>query len=332
MEVVFTECVPVTDDSSVGAVRRSALLAAQRLSFDEAQAGELALVATEASRNVLVHGGGGQVVVTGWRNHHYAAARILAMDKGPGIKDLAQAMNDGYSTAGTMGGGLGAMKRIAGKLEIFSTRSGTIVMLQFGKPRLEGELDIAGVAVPYPGERHCGDAWVYESTPERTVVLVVDGLGHGWEAAEAAQEAVATFRKRLQSGPGQILGFVHEALRKTRGAVGAVTEIRPHERTLIHAGVGNISAVLLSNGTSRSLVSHNGTLGVATSRIQEFKSEWPKDGVLVIHSDGLQSRWDLSPSAYPGLLARHPALIGGALLRDFRRQRDDASVVVVKAA
>ena len=184
--------------------------------------------------------------------------------------------------------------------------------------------------MPYPGERVCGDAWTCHRTPERTVSIVVDGLGHGWEASEAAQEAVAIFRKRVESRPGEILSYVHEALRKTRGAVAAIAEIRPREGTLLYTGVGNISAVVLSRGTSRSLVSHNGTLGVATSKIQEFKSEWPSDGVLVVHSDGLHSRWDLAP--YAGLLGRHAAVIGGALLRDFRRHRDDASVVVVKAA
>jgi serine/threonine protein phosphatase PrpC len=254
------------------------------------------------------------------------------MDKGPGIKDMAQAMSDGFSTAGTMGGGLGAMKRMAGRLEVFSSRGGTIVLLQVGQTVMEGQVEVAGLAVPYPGERRCGDAWTCESTPERTVALVVDGLGHGWDAAEAAQEAVATFRKRAQSKPGEILGYIHDALKKTRGAVAAVAEIHPGKGALVYAGVGNISAVVLSGGTSRSLVSHNGTLGVALPRIQEFKSEWPPDGVLVVHSDGLQSRWDLSSATYPGLLARHPALIGGALLRDFRRHRDDASVVVVKAA
>ena len=88
--------------------------------------------------------------------------------------------------------------------------------------------------------------------------------------------------------------------------------------------------VLLAGGSSRSLVSHNGTLGMSSPQIQEFRSEWPPDAMLVMHSDGLQSSWDLS--SYAGLASRHPAVIGGALLRDFRRQRDDASVVVVKAA
>jgi hypothetical protein len=270
------------------------------------------------------------VVLTGIKEQDASTARILAMDKGPGIANIAQAMRDGYSTAGTMGGGMGAMKRIASKLDVFSGREGTIVLLQIGQAPPTEQLQIAGLAVPYPGERVCGDAWTFHSTPERMVLMVVDGLGHGWEASEAAQEAVAIFRKRIESGPGQILSYVHEALKKTRGAVAAIAEIRPREGTLVYTGVGNIAAVVLSRGGSRSLVSHNGTLGIATSRIQEFKSEWPSDGVLVVHSDGLQSRWDLSP--YAGLLARHPAVIGGALLRDFRRQRDDASVVVVKAA
>ena len=48
--------------------------------------------------------------------------------------------------------------------------------------------------MPYPGEQLCGDAWTCHSTAERTVALLVDGLGHGWEAAEAAKEAVSTFR------------------------------------------------------------------------------------------------------------------------------------------
>ena len=332
MEVVFTHHLSVTDESSVGAVRRSALLAAQNLGFDETQSGDLALVATEASRNVLLHGGGGQVVLTGCKNDGHSAARILAMDKGPGIANLEQAMSDGYSTAGTMGAGLGAMRRRAGLFEIFTGRGGTIVLLEVGETRRNGQLNVAGLAVPYPGERHCGDAWAYAGNQDRTVALLVDGLGHGWEAAEAAQEAVAAFRKRSQSPPGEILNYIHDGLKKTRGAVAAIVEIHPPKGSLVYAGVGNISAVILNRGTSRNLVSHNGTLGVAVPRVQEFKSEWPADGALVLHSDGVHSRWDLSPSSYPGLLARHPALIGGALLRDFRRQRDDASVVVIKAA
>jgi anti-sigma regulatory factor (Ser/Thr protein kinase) len=305
------------------------MLAAQRLDFDETRAGELALLATEVSRNVLIHGRGGQVIMAGFRNDGCQLARILAVDNGPGIADLARALSDGYSTAGTMGGGMGAMKRMASTLEIFTGPSGTIVLLEVGALAAQAGPQLAGMVVPYPGERVCGDGWSSHRTPDRVLALLVDGLGHGWEAADAAQEAIATFGRYAETGPRQVLQYIHDALRKTRGAVGAVAEIRPQEKELVYAGVGNISAVLIDSNRSRNLVSHNGTLGMIVPRIQEFRFEWLLDSVLVMHSDGIQTRWDLG--AYAGLIARHPALIGGALLRDFRRQRDDASVVVVKA-
>ena len=330
MEVTSTEWVPVTDESSVGKARRKSLLIAHRLGFDEVRSGEVALLATEASRNVLVHGRGGQLVISAISNQHRRVVRILAMDRGPGIANLAQAMSDGYSTAGTMGGGMGAMKRIASTLEVFTGHHGTVVLLEIGDTEDSVPPSVAGLALPYPGERCCGDAWAIHHTPERVVVLLTDGLGHGRDAAEASQEAVAAFRKRQEMTPGQILGFLHDALKKTRGAVGAVAEIRPREATVTYAGIGNISASVVSPEGSRSLVSHNGTLGMVTSRIQEFRTPWTPDAILVMHSDGLQSRWELS--SYPGLVTRHPAIVGGVLLRDFRRQRDDASVVVVKAA
>lgn len=330
MEVALTEHVPVTDASSVGEVRRTAMTVGHKLGLDQTRAGELALLATEVSRNVLVHGGGGQVILAGQKNGSDAVARILAMDNGPGIGDVPRAMGDGYSTAGTMGGGLGAMKRIASEFEIFTGSHGTIVMLEVGKEGRNHGLQIAGMAIPYPGERVCGDGWMFHSEPDRTVAMVVDGLGHGWGAADAAQEAVATFQKNVQQPPREVLAAIHDALRKTRGAVASVVEIRPKSGAVNYAGVGNISAVLMNDQGSRSLVSHNGTLGVATPRIQEFQFEWAPRTILILHSDGLQTRWDLS--AYSGLLARHAAVIGGALLRDFRRHRDDASVMVIKAA
>jgi anti-sigma regulatory factor (Ser/Thr protein kinase) len=330
MEVAITEWIPITDTSSVGEARRRALLAAQQIGFDESRSGELALLVTESSRNVLIHGGGGEIVISAMQDEGRPLARILAMDSGPGIANVAQAMADGYSTAGTMGGGMGAMQRLATALEIFTGRKGTVVLLELGEAAPQGPLRIAGLAVPFPGERFCGDAWAFHRTPDRLVVLLVDGLGHGRDAAEAAQEAVATFRKRQDLAPGEILGYVHDALKKTRGAVAAIAEIRAQQGELIYAGVGNISGVVVTHSGSRSLVSHNGTLGMVTAKIQEFRAPWTPDTILVLHSDGLQSKWDLT--SYAGLVARHPAVIGGTLLRDFRRSRDDASVVVVKAA
>ena len=325
----MSECVTITDQSSVGEARRTGLLAAERLGLDTVQCGEFALLATEISRNVLLHGGGGHTIIFGSSNDFGTVARILALDNGPGIADVTQAMEDGYSTAGTMGVGLGAIKRIATSMEIFTARNGTIVFVELTATAPRNGFQIAGLTAPYPGERFCGDGWAYHQSDGRILILLVDGLGHGPDAADAAAEAIAVFRKRVDRSPPEILSHIHDALKKTRGAAGAIAEIRSSDNSLAFAGVGNTAAVLVSPRISRSLISHNGTLGMATPKIQEFKVEWPDDGILIMHSDGLQSKWDLS--SYAGLLARHAAVIGGALFRDFRRQRDDASVVVVKA-
>ena len=331
MEIAFTECVAITDSTSVGAARRSAATAAARLGLNETRAGEFALLATEVSRNVLIHGGGGQVIVTGNATHGAEpVARILALDSGSGIDNLAQALSDGYSTAGTMGAGLGAMKRLANRFEVFTGRSGTIVLLELNFSETKGKLQCAGVVLPYPGEHISGDGWYCEHTDDRAVALLVDGLGHGRGAAEAAEEAITTFRQRSALSPAEILNYVHDALKKTRGAVASIVEIRPSVGVLNYAGVGNISASIMSGGKSKSLISYNGTLGMIIQRIQELRFEWTPDSVFVMHSDGLHSKWDLL--SYSGLISRHPALICGALIRDFRRQRDDASVVVFKAA
>ena len=151
MEVAFTECVAVTDQTSVGEVRRAAQFAAQRLDLDETRSGELALLATEVSRNTLIHGGGGQVIFVGARTGEGSLVRVLAIDKGAGIANMADAMSDGYSTAGTMGNGMGAMKRMADKLEVFSSQNGTIVMIESGVTAPSDRLPVAGMALPYPG-------------------------------------------------------------------------------------------------------------------------------------------------------------------------------------
>ena len=329
MEVIFSDVVAITDASSVGEARRTGMAAAERLGLDETKAGELALLATELSRNVLIHGGGGEAIILGAKNDDGPVAGILALDKGPGIHDITRALDDGFSTAGTMGAGLGAMKRIASELEIFTSRKGTIVFLELGASKHKQSLQIAGVTVPYKGERFCGDAWAYHRSAQRMMVLLVDGLGHGWEASDAAQEAVRVFHNHVERSPREILSYMHDALKKTRGAAAGISEIRPLDGVVTYAGVGNTVAVVLGEKASRSLVSHNGTLGIASPRIHEFRVEWPSDAILIMHSDGLQSRWDLT--SYAGLLTRHAAVIGGVLIRDFRRERDDSSVVVVKS-
>jgi len=121
---------------------------------------------------------------------------------------------------------------------------------------------------------------------------------------------------------------LHLALRTTRGAVAAVVEIDLALSQIKISGVGNISAAVLFPEGSRRLVSLNGSVGRDVRRIQEFAYPWPEGALLIMHSDGLDTHWNLDQ--YPGLSVRHPSLIAGMLYRDHCRGNDDVTVLVAR--
>jgi hypothetical protein len=108
----------------------------------------------------------------------------------------------------------------------------------------------------------------------------------------------------------------------------AVAAIQPGRRAVAFAGVGNVAAMVHAGATTRSLASHNGTVGHATRTIQEFSYDWPEGATLVMHSDGINTRWRFD--SYPGIVRYHPAVLAGVLFRDAARGRDDATVLAVR--
>jgi anti-sigma regulatory factor (Ser/Thr protein kinase) len=326
--------VAMEDPSRVGEARRLAATMAGRLGFDEAGAGRAALVVTEAATNLVKHGGGGELLLAPIERAGVAGLEILALDKGPGMADVDRCLADGYSTAGSPGNGLGAMARLAADFDVYSAPGlGTALLARlWASPVTAGSrpggLDVGAVSLAKAGEPASGDAWATAGPDGRPSLLVVDGLGHGPLAAQAAREAVRVFGESAGLGPIEALKLIHAALRPTRGAVAAIAEVDPAARSIRYVGVGNIAASVIVDGTSRSLVSMNGTLGHEVRRFQEFAYAWPSGAVLVMQSDGLATSWKLD--RYPGLPARDPSLVAGVLYRDFARGRDDATALVAR--
>jgi anti-sigma regulatory factor (Ser/Thr protein kinase) len=292
----------------------------------QAQRDTLALVVTELATNLLKHAGGGQVVVQAGD----AGLDVLALDSGPGIEDIRASMADGYSTAGTPGTGLGAVRRLCDDLRVLSWRGvGTAVHARLAAPgAAPGDDDVAGLAVPMAGEESCGDAFsTYRDARGRTLMLV-DGLGHGPQAASAAHAAVVEFQRRRTEPAAALVEALHHALRPTRGGAVAVARVAWEEGMVSYAGVGNIAAVLRApDGAVRRLVSHNGTAGHNARRIQAFDYPGAR-GLLVMHTDGIGSHWSLD--RYPGLTQAHPLLVCGVLLHHHARGRDDCGLLVAR--
>jgi anti-sigma regulatory factor (Ser/Thr protein kinase) len=326
--------VPVVESSQVAEARRAAMSCATELGFDGTASGRAGLVATELATNLIKHGQGGELLVTASRqNGEVPVIDLLALDSGPGMADWRACLRDGYSTSGSPGTGLGAIMRASHVFDVYSVPArGTAVFAQVGgKPPQEAAnpnaMVLSAVSVPVPGERECGDGWAAVSEPGLLRLLIVDGLGHGVSAAEASRAAVDIFVSAPREASAAALTRMHLGLKHTRGAAAVVVEIDERQSVVHYCGIGNISGVIVSAGESRHMVSHNGTLGHDARRIQEFTYPWPADALMLIHSDGVSTHWRFDD--YPGLSVRHPALLAGTLYRDFRRRRDDSTIVVV---
>ncbi|HVW03106.1 MAG TPA: ATP-binding SpoIIE family protein phosphatase, partial [Planctomycetaceae bacterium] len=322
--------VPMSDSSRVGEARRTATQLAARLGFDETDQGKAALIASELASNLIKHARDGELIVQSICRGDQVGLELISLDRGPGISNPAQALRDGHSTAGTAGAGLGAVRRMSDEFDLYSTREkGTALVSRFWqKPRVSQTCEYAVVSRPYPGEVVCGDGWCVLPRGPQTLVMVVDGLGHGLLAAEAAQTAVRVLQRDPDRSPLEIMHALHAALRSTRGAAVAVARISNDQQTLAFAGVGNIAGHIFAGTERRNLVSYNGTVGHEMRKVQEFQHPWSSRSKLLLHSDGISTSWSLDQ--YPGLLHRHPALLAGVLSRDHQRGRDDATVLVVQ--
>jgi anti-sigma regulatory factor (Ser/Thr protein kinase) len=323
----------IRDTSGVAEARREVTDLARTIGFDPSEIGRVALVVTEAATNLVKHTPEGQLLARAFDRGGVAVIEVLALDHGPGIANVGESLRDGYSTAGSPGTGLGAIKRLSDEFDIYSAPGkGVALVAQLWSRRPPGgsrpaPLEIGVVCLPKPGEVVCGDDWAVEWRGGHCVILVADGLGHGADAAAAAMAAVNALRTHPQLAPAALIEFAHGALRSTRGAALAVADL-DLAREVRYAGIGNIAGVALAPGGNRHMVSHSGIVGHEARKIQEFVYPWSQDSLLVMHSDGLATHWNLDQ--YSGLAGRSPSLIAGVLYRDFARGRDDVTVVVAK--
>lgn len=329
--------ISITDTTSAAYARRQALQCAETARFSSNAANRLALVVTELATNLIKHAGSGTIILGTDPDNAYTIG-VTSIDKGRGIANLGVAMQDGYSTAGSPGNGLGAIARMTTGLDVYSQPDrGTALVCRVvddeAAPRIpsfdgEATLRVAGICVPYPGEEAVGDSWTVARGRQAVTICVADGLGHGFLAAEASQRAIGIVRERDRESLEQLMQDMHEPLRSTRGAAVGLARVHLASRKVEWVGVGNIGGVIFDD-VARRTVSTNGTVGAEMRRVQLFTYPWSADSTLVMFSDGLAASWTLD--AYPGLQSRQPALIAAVLFRDHCRGRDDVTVVVAKA-
>ncbi len=326
--------ITVTEQSQVAEARRQAAQLAENNALDAEGVGRISLVVTELATNLIKHANGGEILVSTFADDDGSGVQVLALDRGPGMKDVQACVEDGYSSAGTRGNGLGAVIRQSNFVDIASwlgVGTGVLARIEALPPerpdRPIPKCCWGAVSVSKPGEEVCGDSWSVSTAGSDCTLFVADGLGHGQEAAEASVEAVRLFHRFNGHQVSTVLDYVHGGLRATRGAAVSVARFEPATGSVAFSGIGNVAGVLIANGSVKHMVSMAGTAGFNARKARSF--DYPfRGGLIILYSDGLSSTWTLDK--YPNLGASHPTLIAGILYRDFSRHRDDATVLVGK--
>jgi anti-sigma regulatory factor (Ser/Thr protein kinase) len=323
----MTQVLTIEDSSQIGHARRTAQQLAEKNGFDASDAGRVALVATELASNILKHATHGELHLRLLPRTSGSGIEMLAVDRAKGF-DLQACLTDGFSTRGTQGIGLGAVSRQTEVFDAYTDARGTVLLARL-YPRSDKAPD-RRIGVSQHSLHHdpaCGDVWHLAFDGPRISALVIDGLGHGEEAEKAARAGEKTFAHSPFDSPVVLLEDMHLSMTGTRGGAVAIAQFDSNADALRFVGIGNIGACLIAPDRSRGLASHPGIVGGQYRKAQPFDYAHVNGHLLIMYSDGLQSRWSLQD--YPGLVHRHPAVIAAILHRDFCRGRDDVTVLVI---
>ncbi|MDX5420345.1 MAG: SpoIIE family protein phosphatase [Hymenobacteraceae bacterium] len=332
----------VPDRSYASLTKKDVTRLAESFALSEVAVGKVNIIVSEMLTNLDKFAPAGGELLVKAIGKPIKGIEIICLDNGPGMVDPSRMQEDGVSTYGSAGEGLGAIKRQSDVFDLYSyPQVGTVIVSQVYKSGSTSSLsgkryDIGSVMVPKPKEMDCGDGFAVIHKEHGIYLLALDGLGHGTNAKEASQLAVQTFCEQPQSNPANSLRTIHTAIRRTRGAVGFVAFLDIQHQKLSYCGIGNIAGKLFTidgsvmNMPYKNVISYNGILGHNIPGTFNNQSlEWNRNKILVVHSDGLKSRWDLGK--YPSLHRHMATTIAAVLYKDHGRHTDDTLVLVCKA-
>ncbi|MBO9310986.1 MAG: SpoIIE family protein phosphatase [Chloroflexus sp.] len=185
-----------------------------------------------------------------------------------------------------------------------------------------------GAAIrPKTGQSVSGDAYVIlPFLDNHLLAAVIDGLGGGEAAAEAAQRAVSVLERQPTLELTELMNQADRALAGSRGAVMALLRLNARDRSAEFVGVGNIGVQVYSDLPIKP-ISKNGIVGYRLPQLLRMTYTYNSGDIFVLYSDGISSRFttEQSPDLY-----QPPQQIADEILQRFGKNNDDATVVVIR--
>lgn len=327
----------VKGESGLVLLRSKLRAVSRRMGFSDLKREHMELVCNEMVTNQHKFAGGNGLVQIWETNNPAPALDMLAFDYGKGILNVQGALQDGYTTAGTMGKGLGAIRRLSSQSEIYSLPieqskdsdwHGTAVWSRFNCDEAEPNYfhDMGCYLRSYQDSTFNGDLVQVRTGTTRTRWLHMDGLGHGREAAEVV-DGIGYFIDEKSPLDG-LMQRLSARLQGTRGAVAMVCEVDTVSREMSICGVGDMVAYLIVNGEKKAISFSPGVLGHAHRTLETLRFPFPNQALLITASDGL--RRSMTLRTFPDLWRLHPQMIALVLGQVMGRHNDDRSVFTIR--
>lgn len=325
----------VQERSFVAFIKRELHHGAVQAGFPETKVGAIDIIVSELTSNLVKHAGSGELLYRFTKENNMPVLELLALDNGPGIRDITHSMKDGVSTTKTLGQGLGAMERLSDVFQLYSLPSwGTVTYCRMAA-RQETPASVGNgllfkvLNVSKPGETVSGDGCNIIQNRREARILLGDGLGHGPEAHAAANSAIEVFKQNRDTDPVEVLRSIHHHVKKTRGLVGTVVIADFGEKKWKICGIGNISTRLYDGLIPKNYISYNGIIGLnIPTTLKSHEADMGKHQCIVMTSDGLRTRWELSQ--FPSILRYDPLVLAAAIYKDNARKNDDMSILICR--
>ena len=340
--------IPINENYHVGIAIRKVSKLAEELGFSEIELSEISIVVSELANNLIKHEAiEGKIICSLIEEGTEKLIQIISEDKGPGISNVETVMEDGYSTNGSLGIGLGAIKRLMSDFRITSnidnvkparynnnwSQIGTKIIT---KKYLSQREDIANNSQRRTkfgifsrskyGEKYNGDTYFLKHFEDKAIAAVIDGLGHGQAASEASTIARLYLVENYKKPLDVIINGLHERLKGTRGVVISIALIDDKEGVLEYVGIGNVLTRIFNSTTPINPVKYSGCLGYILRNFRVFRYPWIKGNIIIMTSDGISERY--VTNKYPNFFKKHPIIIASTILKEYGKAHDDATILV----
>lgn len=326
------------EESAQVLVRSKLRAVSRRMGFSEVQRERMELVCNEMMTNQSKYAGGNGEIQLWEAADPRPALDLFALDRGPGVSNLPAAMEDGFSSSGSLGKGLGAIRRLTHACEFYtlprgiepeSPWHGFAVWARFflDERPSASTYEFGSYLRAYQDGVYNGDCIRLRLHNGTVQWLHMDGLGHGAEAAEVVEDK-GDLLDADDAAPQGIIDALSHRLRGTRGAVAMAVALDAASGSGAICGVGDMAAFLICNGQKRVISFSPGILGHSHRSLESTILPFPRQALLLTASDGLRRNWGLQ--TFPGLWRLHPQLIALLLGSVAGRSNDDQSVFAIR--